>query len=176
MNYLLAVLLIAALPCFDKVVIAQEPDNSEPLVFNDDYLDKRYGKTTSEEKARERRRAEEDSLRFEQRKKTIESDRTRRLSEEEANRQAKVDCSGYHHGECGIGRVCFWQYAGFGKKVCVRQDDADLYIAEERQAQRDYAIQKELREIKNSVNSPIPASPANPRPMFCPPGAGGWCY
>jgi hypothetical protein len=147
------------------VSIARQPeytneqvDNSPSLKFDDKTLEKRYGKSTPEQLAREKQRAVstdmKDQKELSDRRAQIEQQREReqlqREKSEIAQKLAKTSCNGIY-GECGPGRSCI-TITQFGEShgICKDSGEAEDIVSNFRA--------NELNRKLNNIESAARAS------------------
>jgi hypothetical protein len=138
----------------------EQSDNSPALKFDDEALDKKYGKTSPEQLARQKQIA--DSLTIKD-----ENEKQRKLDELEAEKKrieaeklAKTECEGGIPGECGPGRKCVYkELSYFGKKeiiegsgVCKTEAEANRLVDLSNQAIRDRNINNKLDDIQDTAD------------------------
>lgn len=124
-------------------------DDTSTLKFDNAVLEKKYGKTTPEQRAREYQRAAAENernqkeLRIRAEKQNAE---LRKIQAAEALKLAKTNCTGVP-GECGTGRVCLrTTFMGKTTGYCTSEGEADRVIAEN--LDRNLARQ----EMRNRIN------------------------
>lgn len=136
-------------------------DNTPAVRIDDNTLERMYGRSTPEQRERERQRALQDRQMFNQSQQNIVNGRNRRLDAEEAERQSKSTCYNVP-GECGKGRVCvtrsMWGVQQ-GNGTCMDESQADRIIADERaeqaaarERQRDMDLDSKLRDATDKLD------------------------
>lgn len=126
----------------------KDESNLPPLVFNNDSLDQKYGKTTAAQLARERARAdavyEEDERQYQ-----------RKMSIARAIEQQKLqNISCRTSSECGPGRTCLiTQFRGQSTGQCMNKAEADRQILENEANNARYnQINRNLNDLKRKTD------------------------
>ncbi|KAA0891646.1 hypothetical protein [Oryzomonas rubra] len=137
----------------------EKVDNRPTLKFDDKYLERKFGKSTPEQKAMENQRANAANERFKKEAEVKAADEYKQklIREQlvENQKLAKINCTGIP-GECGEGRVCLMTL--FDAK-CMQKEEAERKKVEIRQqlrqSENDFnnaRINHKLNDIKNKLD------------------------
>lgn len=135
----------------------ERQDNSPAVKYDDAALEKRYGKSTPEQRAREDQRAwaaitkdqKELDEQIRKRKETVRA--------EEAQKLSKTYCTGIP-GECGSGRLCLVNNFTHGG-TCMMAEEANRIAfesmrerrAQQRESDRDGVLNRKLDDIDRKL-------------------------